>query len=97
MLVYLDKDFKCHMTDDGTMTAYETNFFEGKCPQFIEGYRLVPAGETWIRQDGSAFEGLMIAPWLDFKALDEAQRQYELARLADAKAALELLGVSTDG
>lgn len=86
MTVYLDKDFKCHVTDDGTMTAYETNFFDSKCTQFIEGYRLVPRGEAWVREDGKAFEGLMIAPWMDVKALDEAQRQYEQEELRRLKA-----------
>lgn len=97
MLVYLDKDFKCHVTDDGTMTAYETNFFDGKCPQFIEGYRLVPRGEAWVREDGKAFEGLYIEAWADYPTLLSIQAEYDAAELADARAALELLGVSTDG
>lgn len=75
--IYLDTDFKCHLTDDGTMTAIETDFFDGKCDTYIEGYRYVPAGSTWIRLDGETFTGEMIAPWVDWQELDTAQREYE--------------------
>lgn len=75
--IYLDSDFKCHTTDDGTMTAMETDFFDGKCDAFVEGYRFVPAGETWIRHDGVVFQGEMIAPWKPWQELDNAQRKYE--------------------
>ena len=44
--IYIDSDFKCHITDDGTMRAVETDFFDQKCDAFIEGYRFVPAGES---------------------------------------------------
>ena len=42
----------CHLTDDGTMTAIETDAFDGQADAFIEGYRYVPEGEAWIRSDG---------------------------------------------
>ena len=103
MTVYVDKDFCCHVTDDGTMTTVETDFFDGKCDAYIEGYRLIPAGESWTREDGVVFHGEMIAPWRDFRELDAAQRQYErelmsamAAELADAQAALEMLEVTPD-
>ena len=47
--VYLDSDYKCHVTDDGTMRSYETDFFDGKCREYIEGYRIIPEGETWVK------------------------------------------------
>lgn len=97
MKVYLDKDFKCHVSDDGTMTAVETDFFDGKCNELIEGYRYVPAGESWQREDGEVFEGEMIAPWKDYAELDAAQREYEQELLADMKNALNELGVNVDG
>lgn len=75
--IYIDSDFKCHITDDGTMTAVETDFFDGKCDAFVEGYRFVPAGESWTRSDGEVFHGEMIAPWKDYAELDNAQREYE--------------------
>ena len=76
-MVYIDKDYKCHTANDGTMTAVETNFFDGKCDAFIEGYRFVPAGESWTRADGVVFNGEMIAPWKPYSELDAAQREYE--------------------
>lgn len=81
--IYLDSEYKCHITDDGTMTAAETNFFDGKCDAFIEGYRFVPDGETWTRSDGEVFHGEMIAPWKDYVELDAAQREYERKLLKD--------------
>ena len=103
MTIYIDSDFKCHISDDGTMTAVETDFFDGKCAAYIEGYRYVPSGSTWTREDGTVFNGEMVAPWKDWRQLDEAQRVYEReqyaameAELTDARAALEILGVRAD-
>lgn len=59
--IYLDSDFVCHLENDGTMTAVETDAFDGKEKAYIEGFRYVPAGETWIRNDGEVFHGLMIS------------------------------------
>ena len=88
MIVYLDEDFKCHLTNDGTMIEYETKFFDNKCDAFIEGYRLVPAGEVWIREDGEEFKGEMIAPWRNYSILAELQEQYEKI-LTEAQEAYE--------
>lgn len=81
--IYLDSDFKCHVVNDGTMTVVETEFFDGKCDAFIEGYRFVPYGETWTRADGSKFKGEMVSPWKPFNELDAVQRQYERELLAN--------------
>lgn len=75
--IYIDPDFKCHVTNDGTKTAVETDYFDGKCDAFIEGYRFVPAGESWEREDGVVFHGEMISPWKDYSELDAIQREYE--------------------
>ena len=84
--IYIDSDFKCHVTDDGTLTAVETDFFDGKCDTFIEGYRYVPAGAVWTRSDGVVFTGEMIAPWNDYAELDYAQLLYERQQLEEAQA-----------
>lgn len=75
--IYIDFDYKCYLTDDGTMTAVETDSFDGKCQTYIEGYRFVPAGQNWVRPDGQVFEGEMVSPWKDSQELDIAQRDYE--------------------
>lgn len=98
MKIYLDSDFKCHTTNpNGAFRETETYFFDGKCDTFIEGYRFVPSGASWTREDGVVFQGKMISPWKDFEKLDAAQRQYEQAQLADMRQALEVLGVKLDG
>jgi hypothetical protein len=80
--------FECYITDDGTMIAVETDFFDGKCDIFIEGYRFVPTGCEWVREDGKVFNGEMITPWKDYNELDNAQREYEKQLLAEYEAEL---------
>lgn len=103
--IYLDSDFRCHLTDDGTMTAVETDVFDGKCGTYIEGYRFVPFGSTWTREDGVEFNGEMVSPATDWQELDEAQAVYEreqyqtlISENAEYEAALteieEALGVN---
>ena len=76
--IYLDSDFCCHLMNDGTRRAVETDAFDGKCTSYIEGYRYIPDGESWTRSDGAVFNGLMISPAEDYSRLEKAQRQYEL-------------------
>ena len=75
--VYIDSDFKCHTTSGEGLTQVETDVFDGKCDAYIEGYRFVPNGQTWTREDGVVFTGEMIAPWKPWAELDAAQREYE--------------------
>lgn len=87
MTIYIDFEYRCHTTNpDGTFREIETDFFDGKCTTFIEGYRFVPAGESWTRFDGVTFTGEMIAPWTDYILLEVAQLQYELDLAAAAAA-----------
>lgn len=76
-MIYIDSEFKCHVSDDGTMTAVENDFFDGKCDTFVEGYRFVPYGAQWTRSDGVVFRGEMAAPWKKYDELAAAQSQYE--------------------
>lgn len=99
MKIYIDNDFKCHSSNpDGTYTVVETDFFNGKCLAYIEGYRFVPSGATWTREDGIVFRGEMIAPWKDWQELDATQRAYERQLIAEYEQALSeieaALGVS---
>lgn len=89
--IYLDSDFKCHTSNDGTMMAYETDYFDGKCDEFIIGHRFIPRGHEWVREDGEVFAGRMVSVWQDYSELDEAQRKYESELLADAENALAIL------
>ena len=84
--VYLDTYFKCHTINDGTMRPVEIEFFDGKCDTYIEGYRFIPAGETWTRSDGKVFQGEMVAPWKPYSELDAVQREYERQLLSQYKA-----------
>lgn len=96
MQIYIDSDYKCYTEPADDRTAVETDAFNGKCKALIEGYRYVPEGETWIREDGESFDGEMVTPWKDIYTLELAQSAYEesLAEMQDMQAALELLGVT---
>ena len=82
MTIYLDSEYHCHLTNDGTRRAVVTDVFDGKCAAYIEGYRFVPAGESWTREDGVIFQGEMIAAAEDYSGLEKAQKQYKLDELA---------------
>ena len=77
MTIYLDSDYRCHLTNDGSRRPVEIDAFDGKCAAYIEGYRFIPTGENWTRPDGAVFAGEMIAPAEDYARLEKAQRQYE--------------------
>ena len=95
--IFLDADFRCHVAPGDGLTAVETAAFDGKCHAYIEGYRFVPEGRTWVREDGVEFSGEMVAPWKPWDELDKAQREYERQLVAEYEAALreieEALGV----
>ena len=97
MTIYIDSDFKCHTVTGDGLTAVETTAFDGKCAAYIEGYRFIPAGQTWTRENGTVFTGEMISPWKPWAELDSIQRAYEQEQAAALEAALteieEALGV----
>ena len=77
MTIYIDSDFKCHISSGDGLTTVETTTFDGKCAAYIEGYRFVPDGSTWVREDGTVFTGEMVSPWKPWAELDGIQRAYE--------------------
>lgn len=87
MTIYIDSDYRCHTFPADGLTAVETDAFNGKCRQYIEGYRFVPAGQSWTREDGQVFTGEMIAPWRDYEILSEFQ---EVAQEEQDKATAEM-------
>lgn len=95
MIIYLDEEFCCHISETTSTTqSIETDYFDGKCPAYIEGYRYVPSGQTWTRPDGVEFRGEMIAPWKDWQELDTAQREYEREQYDTLVAQLAMLDES---
>lgn len=88
MTIYIDSDYKCYASVADGRRAVETNFFDGKCPEWIESFRFVPAGETWTREDGEVFTGEMLAPWKDLGEAYAAQTAYVAAQNAQYEAAL---------
>lgn len=83
MVIYLDTDYRCHLTSSPGMQAIETNVFDGKCQIYIEGHRFIPAGQSWTRSDGVVFNGEMVSAWRDISELEKAQFEYECKETLD--------------
>ena len=88
MTIYIDSDYKCYTSEADGCRAVETNFFNGKCQEWIESFRFVPAGEIWTREDGEEFRGEMVAPWKDLSEAYTAQTAYLERQNAQYEAAL---------
>ena len=100
MTIYIDSDYKCYTSEADGRRAVETNFFDGKCEEWIESYRFVPEGETWTREDGEVFNGEMVTPWKDLSEAYVAQTAYLERQNAQYEAALSeieaALGVNAE-
>lgn len=78
MRVYVDAEHRCHIANPySTYRAVETEFFDGKCATFIEGY--------CYKEEAT---GVVIYPWKLYSELDAAQREYERQLLAEYESAL---------
>lgn len=83
MKIYVDSNFHCHTTNpDGTYREVETDFFNGKCAAFVEGF---------CYDDSKGY--VQIYPWKPYSELDAAQREYEQQLLAKYAEALKTVGV----
>lgn len=73
MKIYVDSDCHCHVSNpNGEFREVETDFFEGKCQAFIEGF-------CYEEKENQ----LSIYAWKPYEELEQAQRQYE-RELAEA-------------
>ena len=93
MTIYIDSDYKCYTADAEGRRAVETDSFDGKCAEWIESFRFVPAGETWTRGDGEVFTGMM-APWKDLGEAYAAQTAYLAEQNAQYEATLSEIEVA---
>lgn len=88
MTIYIDDDYKCYVSDAEGRRAVETDSFDGKCEEWIESFRFVPAGETWVKRNGEMFRGEMVTPWKDLGEAYAAQTAYVTAQNTQYEAAL---------
>jgi hypothetical protein len=85
--IYVDSIKHCHRTNDGMMTAVETEFFIGKCNTFVEGY---------CYDDSKGY--VQIYPWKPYSELDSAQREHEKQQLLELQNKENELNISyTEG
>ena len=85
MTIYIDSDYKCYVSAAEGRRAVETDLFDGKCAEWIESFRYVPKGETWVREDGEMFTNMM-APWKELREAYAAQTAHLTGKLAAAEA-----------
>lgn len=64
--IYIDSLYHCHRTNDGTMKAVETDFFDGKCDEYVKGF-------CYDTSKGYT----AVYPWKPYSELAAAQAQYE--------------------
>ena len=84
MKIYIDSNFHCYESNqDGNLREVETDFFDGKCSEFIEGY---------CYDDSKGY--VAIYPWKLFDELEDAQHEYEREKLAEYEEALKVMGVT---
>lgn len=83
MRVYLDSDYKCLLNPTAGERSIDTEFFDGKCEEFVMGYRFIPAGEFWTAPNGSVIYGETAFPWRPYSELEKAQNRYELEQVKD--------------
>ncbi len=99
MTIYIDSDYKCYVSAAEGRRAIETDVFNGKCDEWIESFRFVPAGETWTREDGEAFTN-MVSPWKELREAYAAQTAYVTAQNTQYEEALSeieaALGVNAE-
>jgi len=93
MKIYTDNDYKCHTLPGDGLREVETDFFDGRCEAFIRGFRHVPEGESWQREDGDLVHGPMYAPFRSFDSLMGMQSMYDSLspQLEDMESALMIL------
>lgn len=77
MMIYIDNEFKCHVSPGEGLLPAETDLLDGMCTEYIEGFRYIPTGESWTREDGEVFHGEMLAPWKPWGELGVAQLDYQ--------------------
>lgn len=88
MTIYIDSDYKCYVSAADGRRAVETEAFNGKCAEWIESFRCVPAGETWVKPNGEMFRGEMVSPWKDLGNAYAAQTAYVEQQNTQYEAAL---------
>ena len=76
--IFVDSNFKCHVANADGMAAVETDYFDGKCDAYIEGY---------CYDDGKIY------PWKPYAELEAAQEEYEQEQTALNIEALKIMGV----
>ena len=98
MTYYLDDDCRVHTDPGEGRTPWEDadGVFDGKCKAYAEGFRVIPEGRSWTREDGTVFNGFMLSPLTEVRVLNAVQAEFELAQaeMDDMRSALELLGVT---
>ena len=92
MLIWINDEYKCSVNPREGFREVETNIFDGKCREFIEGCRYVPPGDEWEREDGLTFVGPMQSPWMPSAVIERAQAAYVESLNAEQRETMDKAG-----
>lgn len=95
-IIYIDNEYKAHIAHAENRIALEVDMFDGFADEFVEGFIVVPEGQTAVHPDGRILTGFTTVQWKPSKELEESQRRYERELLSETQEALSILlgGVS---
>ena len=93
MKIYIDSEYKCHVSNDGTMREFDLSCFDGKCQGYIEGFMHIPEGEEWISPEEQKFTGQVTFAWKNYDDLAAIQSAVDKAQEKSDEQIMELLDV----
>lgn len=73
--IYLDSNYMCHISNNGTMQEVQTDIFDSMCEKAIECYRFIPEGQVWKKTETITLHGPFIQAVTESSLI---QQQYEI-------------------
>lgn len=93
MTIYIDNEHHCHLDPAPDFVEVQTDFFAGKCREFVEGYCFRPDGAKIAMPDGTELDSGEVYPWQPYEQLAAYQDIFERSGNPDYAEALQILGV----
>lgn len=81
MRIYIDSEYNCHTTQAEAMREFELDFFDNKCKKFVECFKFVPPGETYIDEHGFVRCGVAWNNKAITREIEAEQAEYEHEQL----------------
>lgn len=73
--IYLDSNYMCHISNNGTWQEVTTDIFDSMCEKAIECYRFIPEGQVWKKSKTIILRGPFVQAVTESSLI---QQQYEI-------------------